>query len=54
MLESAFQTLQATGARVGSVTRDGQVVGLITLENVGEFVMVQSSLHAHLKRHPAG
>jgi CBS domain-containing protein len=54
MLESAFQTLQATGARVGSVTRDGQVVGLITLENVGEFVMVQSSLHAHLKRHPIG
>jgi Zn-dependent protease/predicted transcriptional regulator len=54
MLESALQTLQATGARVGSVTRDGRVVGLITPENVGEFVMVQSSLNAHVKRHPNG
>ncbi len=53
MLDSVFQTLQATGARVGAVTRDGRVVGLVTLDNVGEFVMVQSSLNAHLRRPPA-
>jgi CBS domain-containing protein len=52
MLESAFQTLQATGARVGAVTREGRVVGLVTLDNVGEFLMVQSSLDAHQRRHP--
>jgi len=54
MLDSAFQTLQATGARVGAVTREGRVVGLVTLDNVGEFVMVQSSLDAHHRRHPTG
>ncbi|MDH4065161.1 MAG: site-2 protease family protein, partial [Acidobacteriota bacterium] len=52
MLESAFQTLQATGARVGAVTRGGRLVGLITLDNVGEFMMVQSSLAAHRLRAP--
>lgn len=52
MLETAFQTLQATGARIGAVVRDGRVVGLVTPDNVGEFVMVQSSLAAHLGRRP--
>ena len=32
----------------------GRVVGLVTLDNVGEFIMVQSSLNAHLRRHPQG
>ncbi len=54
MLDSAFQTLQSTGARMGAVTHGGQVVGLVTLDNVGEFIMVQSSLNAHLRRHPLG
>jgi Zn-dependent protease/CBS domain-containing protein len=54
MLDSAFQTLQSTGARVGAVTHGGRVVGLVTLDNVAEFIMVQSSLNAHLKRHPHG
>jgi CBS domain-containing protein len=54
MLDSAFQILQASGARVGAVSHGGRVVGLVTLDNVGEFIMVQSSLAAHHRRHPAG
>jgi Zn-dependent protease len=50
MLESVFQSLQATGSRIGAVVRDGRLVGLVTPDNVGEFVMVQSSLAAHLGR----
>ncbi len=50
MMETVFQTLQTTGARIGAVVRDGRVVGLVTPDNVGEFVMVQSSLAAHLGR----
>lgn len=52
-LAAAFQTLQMTGARVAAVTRQGVVVGLLTLDNVGEFLMVRSSLAAHLKGQPA-
>ena len=52
MMETVFQTLQTTGARIGAVVRDGRVVGLVTPDNVGEFVMVQSSLAAHLGRRP--
>ncbi len=52
-LESAFQALQAGGARMGAVTRSGRVVGLLTPDNVGEFVMVQSSLDVHHRRHPS-
>jgi Zn-dependent protease len=52
MLDSAFQALQLSGARLGAVTRDGRVVGLVTLDNVGEFIMVQSSLTAHARQHP--
>lgn len=48
-LAAAFQTLQQTGGRLAAVTRRGVVVGLLTLDNVGEFVMVRSSLAAHLK-----
>ncbi|MCC7181327.1 MAG: site-2 protease family protein [Acidobacteria bacterium] len=52
MLESVFQALQSTGARIAAVVRDGRVVGLVTPDNVGEFVMVQSSLAAHRGRRP--
>jgi Zn-dependent protease/predicted transcriptional regulator len=50
MLETAFQRLQAAGAQVGAVEHAGRLVGLISLDNVGEFVMVQASLAAHDKR----
>jgi hypothetical protein len=46
MLEGAFQRLQGTPGRVLPVVRDGQLVGLLTLENVGEFLMIQSALRS--------
>jgi CBS domain-containing protein len=50
MLETAFRRLQAAGAAVGAVEHAGRLVGLISLDNVGEFVMVQASLAAHDRR----
>jgi len=47
MLETAFRRLQAAGTAVGAVEHAGRLVGLISLDNVGEFVMVQASLAAH-------
>lgn len=50
MLEAAFKRLNAAGSHVGVVEHAGQLVGLITLDNVGEFVMVQGSLAEHDRR----
>lgn len=50
MLEQAFGRLQAAGSHVGAVVHDGTLVGLVSLDNVGEFLMVQSSLARHLGR----
>lgn len=43
MLEVAFQKIQATGGRTMPVMREGRLVGLVTAENLGEFLMVQSA-----------
>lgn len=50
MLETAFQRLQSCNCRTLPVTRRGRLVGLITSENVGEFLMIQSALGT--TRHP--
>ncbi|MGE0460050.1 MAG: site-2 protease family protein [Vicinamibacterales bacterium] len=50
MLESVFQALQASGSRIAAVVREGRIAGLVTPDNVGEFVMVRSSLAAHRGR----
>jgi Zn-dependent protease len=50
MLEHAFRHLQAGGSHVGAVEHDGALIGLISLDNVGEFLMVQSSLARHRGR----
>jgi Zn-dependent protease len=42
MLESAFRRLQACECHTVPVVRDGRIVGLLTMDNVGEFL----SLHA--------
>ena len=44
MLEAAFARLQACGCHIFPVVQDGRLVGLLTSENVGEFLMVQSAL----------
>lgn len=44
MLEPVFQRLQACDCRSLPVTRHGQLVGMVTQENVGEFLMIQAAL----------
>jgi Zn-dependent protease len=43
-LDQAFQRIQRSECSTLPVLRDGQLVGLLTVENVGEWVMVQSAL----------
>lgn len=59
MLEAVLARMQQLGRRTMPVTHDGRLVGLITLDNIGEFIMIQaalnqrqragSSLHAYRK-----
>lgn len=44
MLEPAFIRLQTCDCHTMPVTSRGQLVGLLTSENVGEFLMIQSAL----------
>jgi predicted transcriptional regulator len=45
MLDNVFARLQSCDCRSFPVVQGGQVVGMITTDNVGEFMMVQSALH---------
>jgi len=45
-LEGAFQKLQSCQCHTLPVVQGGQIVGLLTMENVGEFIMIQSALSA--------
>ena len=45
MLEVAFQRLQQCRCRVMPVVQNDVVVGLLTMDNVGEFMSVQSALN---------
>jgi Mg/Co/Ni transporter MgtE len=44
MLETAFQRLQACACHTLPVVRNGELAGLVTMDNVGEFMMIQSAL----------
>jgi CBS domain-containing protein len=44
MLEPAFARLQACNCRTMPVTSRGRLVGLLTTDNIGEFLMIQSAL----------
>jgi Zn-dependent protease len=44
MLEPAFARLQSCGCHTMPVVRQGQLIGLLTTDNVGEFLMIQSAL----------
>jgi predicted transcriptional regulator len=43
-LEDSFQLMGEEGCSMLPVVRDGQLVGMLTLENVGEWMMIQSAL----------
>ena len=47
LLEDLFEQMQQNGLTTIPVTRAGEVVGLVTLENVGEWVMIQSAIQRH-------
>jgi Zn-dependent protease/predicted transcriptional regulator len=51
MIEVAFQRLQGRACPTIPVLRRGKLVGLVTMENVGEFVSVQAALGG---AHPGG
>jgi Zn-dependent protease/predicted transcriptional regulator len=46
MLEFALTRLQESGSKTLPVTHGGQLVGLITMENVTEYLMIRSALKA--------
>jgi len=44
MLEGAMERLQACACHTLPVVHDGQLVGLVTMDNIGEFVMIHAAL----------
>lgn len=50
MLDAAFGRLQTCGCHALPVTRRGELAGLVTMDNLGEFVMIQSALGADDRR----
>ncbi len=44
MLEAVLARLEQLGRRTMPVMHDGSLVGLITLDNIGEFIMIQAAL----------
>jgi Zn-dependent protease/CBS domain-containing protein len=49
MVETALMRLQESGAKTLPVTHNAQLVGLITAENITEFLMIRSALKAARK-----
>jgi Zn-dependent protease len=49
MLETAFIRLQTCKCRTMPVVRRGELVGLLTTENVGEFLMIETALSGGVK-----
>jgi CBS domain-containing protein len=45
MLQSALSRLAAAPTRIMPVLQDGMLVGLVTQENLGEYMMIQNALH---------
>lgn len=44
-LEGVVPLLQNADCRSMPVVRDGKLLGMVTLENVGEFIQMRSALH---------
>ncbi|MGI9519036.1 MAG: site-2 protease family protein [Pirellulaceae bacterium] len=52
MLNDVLLKMQEAACPMMPVVRDGQLVGIVTLENIGEWVMIQSALQkASARRH---
>lgn len=49
MAEAAFIRLQHSNCRSMPVLRDGRLLGMVTAENVGEFLMIQAALHGEAR-----
>lgn len=45
MLEAVLNRLAASPVRMMPVIEDGRLVGLVTAENLGEYLMIQNALH---------
>ncbi|NUM68892.1 CBS domain-containing protein, partial [candidate division KSB1 bacterium] len=50
MLEGAMVRLQTCQCHTLPVLQQGKMVGLVTMDNIGEFVMIQSALAGEKKR----
>lgn len=48
MLETAFLRLQACECHTVPVLRDGELAGLLTMDNVGEFVAIQAAIETKI------
>lgn len=48
MAELALARLQSSTCRSLPVLRNGPLVGIVTLENAGEFMMIQAAMHERL------
>jgi Zn-dependent protease len=44
-LESTYRRMKETGCRTLPVVRGGELIGMISLENIGEWMMIQKALH---------
>jgi Zn-dependent protease len=49
MLEPLFIRMQSAQARIVPVVNTGQLVGLLTLDNIGEFLLIQAAVDARRK-----
>ncbi len=52
MAEAAFIRLQHSNCHSMPVLRDGKLLGMVTSENVGEFLMIQAALHGEPQARP--
>lgn len=48
MLKTAFARLQICDCHTLSVMHDGRLVGLVTMDNLGEFISIQAAMKARV------
>jgi CBS domain-containing protein len=54
LLDAAAMRLQSSGGPSLLVVRDGQLCGILTMENVGEFMMIRMALRQSRQRSEPG